>query len=162
MFGWDYEVDVRVKIMTQRSYFGKQNSTLGSVVPLAMFTFLFALALFLRDLDAFPLHTLIPATPSEIEYRNGWSLLNIPSPKLLRGLKFMYPSRAWHWTLCVSRFCVIGHLIGARLCVIGHRRPEIDFRRLDQRGPIFGPTWTNLHAWSHAAAAEEIDCVLGM
>ena len=37
-----------------------------------IFTFLFALALFLRDLDAFPLHTLIiPATPSEIEYRNG-------------------------------------------------------------------------------------------
>ena len=51
MFGLDFEVDVwsrlwrwnLIKIcvrscdMTQRSYFGKQNSTLGSVVPLAMF-----------------------------------------------------------------------------------------------------------------------------
>ena len=41
-----------------------------------IFTFLFALALFLRDLDALPLHvwyvwyTLIPATPSEIEYKH--------------------------------------------------------------------------------------------
>ena len=51
MFGWDFEVDAWSKIwrgnlikicvwtcdMTKRSYFGNQNSTLGSVVPLAMF-----------------------------------------------------------------------------------------------------------------------------
>ena len=50
-FGWDFEVDAWLRFwrrnliniclrtcdMTQRSYFGKQNSTLGSVVPLAMF-----------------------------------------------------------------------------------------------------------------------------
>ena len=52
MFGWDFEVGtwsrfwrclikicVRTCDMTSRSYFGKQNSTLGSVVPLAMFCF---------------------------------------------------------------------------------------------------------------------------
>ena len=51
MFGWDFEVDsssrfwrwnliklfVRTYDMTSRSYFGKMNSTLGSIVPLAMF-----------------------------------------------------------------------------------------------------------------------------
>ena len=51
MFSWDFEVDswlrfwrwnlsklcVRTHDMTSRSYFGKMNSTLGSVVPLAMF-----------------------------------------------------------------------------------------------------------------------------
>ena len=51
MFGWDFEVDswsrfwrwnlsklfVRTHDMTSRSYFGEMNSTLGSVVPLAMF-----------------------------------------------------------------------------------------------------------------------------
>ena len=51
MFGWDFEVDawsrfwrwnlikicVWVRDMTSRSYFGKMNSILGSVVPLAMF-----------------------------------------------------------------------------------------------------------------------------
>ena len=50
MFGWDFEVGawsrfwiclikicVRICDMTSRNYFGKQNSTLGSVVPLAMF-----------------------------------------------------------------------------------------------------------------------------
>ena len=49
MFGWDFEVGawsrfwiclikicVRICDMTSRNYFGKQNSTLGSVVPLAM------------------------------------------------------------------------------------------------------------------------------
>ena len=50
MFGWDFEVSV-VEIMKQKfdqdlclnlwydplGYFGKMNSTLGSVVPLAMF-----------------------------------------------------------------------------------------------------------------------------
>ena len=52
MFGCDFEVGawsrfwrclikicVRTCDMTSRSYFGKQNSTLGSVVPLAMFCF---------------------------------------------------------------------------------------------------------------------------
>ena len=52
MFGCDFEVGawsrfwrclikicVRTFEMTSRSYFGKQNSTLGSVVPLAMFCF---------------------------------------------------------------------------------------------------------------------------
>ena len=55
MFGWDFEVDARsrfwrclIKIcvwtcdMTSRSYFGKMNSTFGSVVPLAMFIILIA------------------------------------------------------------------------------------------------------------------------
>ena len=51
MFGWDFAVDswlrfwrwnlsklcVRTHHMTSRSYFSKMNSTLGSVVPLAMF-----------------------------------------------------------------------------------------------------------------------------
>ena len=50
MFGWDFEISawsrfwrclmkicVRICDMTSRRYFGKQNSTLGSVVPLAMF-----------------------------------------------------------------------------------------------------------------------------
>ena len=30
---------IKISDMTSRSYFGKMNSTLGSVVPLAMFTF---------------------------------------------------------------------------------------------------------------------------
>ena len=51
MFGWDFEVDawsrfwrwnlikicVWIRDMTSRCYFGKMNSILGSVVPLAMF-----------------------------------------------------------------------------------------------------------------------------
>ena len=46
MFGWDFEVGawsrfwiylIKICDMTSRNYFGKQNSTLGSVVPLAMF-----------------------------------------------------------------------------------------------------------------------------
>ena len=50
LFGWDFEVGawsrfwiclikicVRICDMTSRNYFGKQNSTLGSVVPLAIF-----------------------------------------------------------------------------------------------------------------------------
>ena len=51
MFGWNFEVDawsrfwrwnlikicVWIRDMTSRSYFGKMNSILGSVVPLAMF-----------------------------------------------------------------------------------------------------------------------------
>ena len=55
MFSWDFEVDswlrfwrwnlsklcVRTHDMTSRSYFGKMNSTLGSVVPLAMFVYVF-------------------------------------------------------------------------------------------------------------------------
>ena len=54
MFGWYFEVDawsrfrrwnliricVRTCDVTSRSYFGKMNSTLGPVVPLAMFLFL--------------------------------------------------------------------------------------------------------------------------
>ena len=57
MFSWDFEVDswlrfwrwnlsklcVRTHDMTLRSYFGKMNSTLGSVVPLAMVSFVFHL-----------------------------------------------------------------------------------------------------------------------
>ena len=52
MYGWDFEVDawsrfwrclmkicVRICDMTSRSYFGKMTSTLGSVVPLAMFKY---------------------------------------------------------------------------------------------------------------------------
>ena len=55
MFGWNFEVDawsrfwrwnlikicVWIRDMTSRSYFGKMNSILGSVVPLAMFYFIF-------------------------------------------------------------------------------------------------------------------------
>ena len=43
LLGRDYEDETLIKIclrtcdMTLRSYFGNQNSTLGSVVPLAMF-----------------------------------------------------------------------------------------------------------------------------
>ena len=52
MLGWDFELGawlrfwiclikicVRICDMTSRNYFGQQNSTLGSVVPLAMFSF---------------------------------------------------------------------------------------------------------------------------
>ena len=47
MFGWDFEVDawlrfwrwnlIKICVVTYRSYFGKQNLTLESVLPLAMF-----------------------------------------------------------------------------------------------------------------------------
>ena len=48
MFGQDFDVKVwskdfefwnLIKICVRTCYFGKQNSTLGSVVPLAMFSF---------------------------------------------------------------------------------------------------------------------------
>ena len=39
MFGWDFEFWNLIKIYVRPCYFGKQNSTLGSVVPLAMFSF---------------------------------------------------------------------------------------------------------------------------
>ena len=60
MFGWDFEVGawsrfwiclikicVRICDMTSRNYFGKQNSTLGSVVPLAI---LFRLTWFIHPM----------------------------------------------------------------------------------------------------------------
>ena len=34
---WDFELGILIKICVRTCYFGKQNSTLGSVVPLAMF-----------------------------------------------------------------------------------------------------------------------------
>ena len=37
MFGWDFEFWNLIKICVRTCYFGKQNSTLGPVVPLAMF-----------------------------------------------------------------------------------------------------------------------------
>ena len=37
-FGQDFEVEVQAEFETLRGYFGKMNSTLGSVVPLAMFS----------------------------------------------------------------------------------------------------------------------------
>ena len=36
-FGWDFEFWNLIKICVRTCYFGKQNSTLGSVTPLAMF-----------------------------------------------------------------------------------------------------------------------------
>ena len=58
MFGWDFEADARSRIwrclikicvwtcdMTQTKDFGKLNSTLGSIVPLAMFYYGFAFIL---------------------------------------------------------------------------------------------------------------------
>ena len=40
MFSWDFEFWNLIKIYVRSCYFGKQNSTLGSVVPLAMFNFM--------------------------------------------------------------------------------------------------------------------------
>ena len=47
MFGWDFELWNLIKICERTCYFGKQNSTLGSVVPLAM---LFILAWFIHPM----------------------------------------------------------------------------------------------------------------
>ena len=47
MFGWDFEFWNLIKICVRTCYFGKQNSTLGSVVPLAM---LFILTWFIHPM----------------------------------------------------------------------------------------------------------------
>ena len=47
MFGWDFEFWILIKICVLTCYFGKQNSTLGSVVPLAM---LFILTWFIHPM----------------------------------------------------------------------------------------------------------------
>ena len=73
MFGWNFEFWNLIKICVRTCYFGKQNSTLGSVVPLAMFCDYFPLIL-----DAYVMgvySTKLPlfwiANPSHVEAGNS-------------------------------------------------------------------------------------------
>ena len=93
MFGWDFKVDagsifwrwnlsklcVRTHDMTSRSYFGKMNSTLGSVVPLAMFTFFpqNPLFWFFRARASEPLKAQRISSSSPVESK-GWYPKNKP------------------------------------------------------------------------------------
>ena len=104
MFGWDFEVDARLRLekwnlinvyvrtceMTQRSYFGKQNSTLGSVVPMAvwqcLYLYLHLLKSVLRNVTLLGPHLPLSTTSSTVYTVFIASLF----PSIVLGQKCLY------------------------------------------------------------------------